>query len=454
MAGVNRPRAMVLAPEDDVATLIAGAEKGQEVALSLAATGQELGALAALANIPFGHKIALSAKKPGEILRKYGQPIGRAVCEIAAGDHVHNHNLASLTGEDRGPSLAPAVVKPAEWLRRVLLDLSLAGGMPLPVAQNFAEALWEANLRGVETHGVRRIKPYLERIASGGVDARADPRIERKGSLLLVDGQNAVGHHVASVASDAVSRLAKELGVALALIRNSNHFGFAGYYATRIAAHGQLGVATSNGQVLVAPPGALRPIFSNNPLAIAAPTGRGDFLELDMANSVTSRAKIAMAAEHGEPIPKGLATDEQGNDTEDAKKALKGSLLPLGGEKGFALLFALEVLTGVLSGGAYADQVSSKETAPDSPERVSQIVAAIDLGLALGGDEFTARLQDLIVRLGSLPLHPEAAPLRYPGQRRWELRRRRLEEGVPLSEGDYQELVFLADRLGVTLPEG
>src|SRR5262249_60323683 len=129
------------------------------------------------------------------------------------------------------------------------------------------------------------------------------------------------------------------------LVRNSNHFGFAGYYATLIAASKQLGIVTSNGQVCVAPEGAKKPLLSNNPLAIAAPLRSPDrFLELDLATSVTSRANIVEAAGSGALLPPGWAQDAGGKPTRSPGPALKGRLQAFRGGQGVAVLGALEGL--------------------------------------------------------------------------------------------------------------
>ena len=155
-----------------------------------------------------------------------------------------------------------------------------------------ADAVTEAHLRGVETHGLRRLRPYIERIRSGGVDAAARPQVGAKNALLIVDGRNGIGHHVATVAAKAVSDAARRFGIAVALVRNSNHFGFAGHYATMIAAERQLALVTSNGQVCVAPEGGTQSLLSNNPLAIAAPMRADRFLELDWRRA-RRRARIS-----------------------------------------------------------------------------------------------------------------------------------------------------------------
>ena len=155
-----------------------------------------------------------------------------------------------------------------------------------------AAAMTEAHLRGVETHGLRRLRPYLSRIRSGGVDPKAQPAMEQRGALIMIDGRNGIGHYVAAGATEAVSAVAQEFGVGIALVRNSNHFGFAGYYATLIAEHGLIGIVISNGQVCVGPEGATKALLSNNPLAIAAPTGRNDaFLEIGLGNECNVAGK-------------------------------------------------------------------------------------------------------------------------------------------------------------------
>ena len=138
--------------------------------------------------------------------------------------------------------------------------------------------------------------------------------------------------------------------------------------------------------------------------------------------------------------------------TRDPAAALVGSLVAFGAEKGFGLLIALEALTGVLSGGAYADQVSSKEASPDAPEGTAHTMIAIDLEKAIGAGLYARRLDDLLHRLKTLPTRPSADPIRYPGERRWNLRRRRLKDGVPLSDAELGDVVSLTHELGVANP--
>ena len=444
-----------LSPNDNIATLLDPAEADSPVKIVEARSGEvDAESITATTDILFGHKIALTDIAPGEDILKYGFPIGRALTAISQGDHVHVHNVISKFSPKPDSTHAPhrKIISSAK-LREVTTASLLASGAPSPVAENVADHILEAHLRGAETHGLRRLKPYISRIKAGAVDASSEPEITRSNALLSVDGLNGVGHHVASVTADQVAACAKDMGCAVGVIRNSNHFGFAGYYATRMAAKGTVALVASNGQVCIGPDGALRALLSNNPLAIAAPLPDGTFFEFDMATSVTSRANILSAAKRGDAIPGGIALGSDGHPTTDAEAALNGVLLPIGGNRGFGLIAAIEVLTGVLTGGAYADLVTSKETNPEKPEGTAHFMFAIDIERALGQENFATRLTDFVNRISDLPMREGVESARHPGKRRWALRKERLAIGIPLTASDYEELCSLASDLDLTIED-
>jgi LDH2 family malate/lactate/ureidoglycolate dehydrogenase len=126
-------------------------------------------------------------------------------------------------------------------------------------------------------------------------------------------------------------------------------------------------------------------------------------------------------------------------------------LLAFGGSKGFALLVALEALTGVLCGGGFADQVSSKEAAPNAPEGTAHTIIAIDLEAALGAPAYSERLEGLVERLLTLPRNAAPDAIRYPGERRWKLRSERLRHGIPLSDAELVDALRLVKELGVAI---
>jgi LDH2 family malate/lactate/ureidoglycolate dehydrogenase len=445
-------RAVLLTSKDDVAAVLGAVPSEGAVSITLSASGEVLRQMTARDGIPFGHKIAVRPIPSGQKILRYGYPIGVATRDIGEGGHVHSHNMRSLLSPDDTKRVDDRIPHDAGRLGELMSACLRAAGAHEAASAAMADALIEAHLRGVETHGLRRLRPYIGRIRSGGVDAAAEPAVDRFSAMIRVDGRNAIGHYVARRAVDEAIAAARQTGIAIALVRNSNHFGFAGYYSSRIAQAGQIGIVISNGQVCVAPEGRTRPFLSNNPLAISAPTGDADsFLELDLATSVTSRANIVQAAKDGQRIPAGWAQDNEGKITRDSAAALEGSLLALAGDRGFGLLFALEAMTGVLAGGAYADLVSSKESSPDAPEGTGHTIIAIDLKSAFGAAEYKARLDDMISRLRAVPGGENARPVRYPGERRWRLRQQRLRDGIPLSKADADDLMKLAAELGVVI---
>jgi LDH2 family malate/lactate/ureidoglycolate dehydrogenase len=449
---VSSVRAILLQPEDDVAAVLETTAAHAAVAVTLGTSGESVGELSVRQEVPFGHKIAVRDIAKGKPVHRYGFPIGIATVDIKQGEHVHSHNMRSMLSPPSKQESRPATLRPAQWVHELVKNSLLRSEASAESAHAMADAITEAHLRGVETHGLRRLSPYVARIRSGGVNGKSQPQATGKNALISIDGQNGVGHHVATYAAKAASDAARQFGIAIALVRNSNHFGFAGYYATMIAARKQLGIVTSNGQVCVAPEGAKKPLLSNNPLAIAAPLPNPDrFLELDLATSVTSRANIVERAMSGALLPPGWAQDAEGAPTRSPGAALEGSLLAFGSNKGFALLVALEALTGVLCGGAYADQVSSKESAPNTPEGTAHTMIAIDLEAAIGADSYSDRLEALLKRLLALPLNPAAGVIRYPGERRWTLRSERLRHGIPLSEAELTDATRLAKELGIPI---
>ena len=433
---------MLLHAEDDVLNVLADAAPGD---ILMVRGGSER--VTARDAIPLGHKVARFARPAGAPLRKYGEPIGTLTAAVSPGDHVHVHNVRSGSP---APAVANAQRFEAEAIRRFAVALARDAGATPSAADDLVEAMLEADLRGVDTHGMRRLAPYLERIRSGAVDGTAEPVVTRRASVVDVDAKNAVGHHAMLSACRALAAGAAEHPVQFAAVRESNHFGFAGFYATWLARRGLVAIVASNGTPCVAPPGGRLPFFSNDPLAIAASGGEA-MVEYDVALSSISRARIAQAAERGLPIPSHWAIDATGAPTTDATAALAGTLLPFGGERGFGLLFATEVLAGILSGGASADDVASKER-PDAVERTSHIVIAISPAATHGGWSFDKRLAELIDRMRAAAPDGPAAP-RYPGERRWAHRAQNLAGGVPLDAATVAALTRAGARANVTMLE-
>jgi LDH2 family malate/lactate/ureidoglycolate dehydrogenase len=314
-------------------------------------------------------------------------------------------------------------------------------------AAQVADCLVAADLCGVHTHGVARLPVYAKRLRAGVVNPRPALRIESgRGGAGIVDGDNGPGPVAASAAADEAVRRARDLGVAWIGVRRSNHFGFASFYCERIARAGMIGLSSSSGEPSVAPWGGTRAFFANNPFALAAPTSQHP-LVVDMATSVTARGRILLARQTGQPIPEGWAVDAQGRPTTDAAAALAGSVLPMAGAKGYALIVALEVLCGVLTGGAFAPHVRSQSDMSEAAG-VGHFICAIDPAAYMPLAEFISRIDSMLQELRDAPAAADSEIL-APGDRRQAVREANLARGVPLPQKVIEELSALARELAV-----
>ncbi|MDO8208819.1 Ldh family oxidoreductase [Conexibacter sp. CPCC 206217] len=322
-----------------------------------------------------------------------------------------------------------------------------AAGMPDGDAEVTAGLLVEANLRGVDSHGVLRLIQYADSIAAGDVEGSPEVRVlSRTGSHALVDAGGGYGFVPTTLACDVAGALADEHGVGVVGVRDSHHFGMGGPYARRIAAAGNVGMVLTNAGPAMAPAGVRVPVVGNNPLAIAAPRRAPQPpLVLDMALSQTAFGRVRLAAAEGREIPLGWALDSDGQPTTDARRALEAQLLaPVGGHKGLGLALMLDVLAGALTGSPVGADAS---THGQRAGGVGHLVLALSPQLFVEREAFL----DAVERFADgIKLHdgPEAEVL-LPGERGDRSAAQRRADGVDLSAELALQLDALARRLGV-----
>jgi len=312
---------------------------------------------------------------------------------------------------------------------QALVSLGLEEG----AAALAARVLVLGDLFGIPTHGVSRIESYGERIRIGGIKARPSITVERVApAMARVDGDNGVGPLVGMKSLEAAMEIARELGVGVALARNSNHFGPVAPYSWLAAEQGFASVIGSNASTTIAPTGGKEAKLGNSPVAFAVPNPGGRPFILDMALSVVARAKIRAAAKAGTAIPDTWATDASGNPTTDAKAALEGFLLPIGGHKGYGLALFVDLIAGLLSGAAYLDHVNSWSEQPEAPGNLGHFFILIDVQ-RLGSAEWLAgRMNDFAAILHGTPAADPARPVLVPGERELDFLERQLRDGIDL----------------------
>ncbi len=332
-----------------------------------------------------------------------------------------------------------------DWCGRVLI----AAGVAEPHAQLVAESLVAANLRGVDSHGVHLLTLYLEQIFAGDVDVAAVGEVAwESGACLVYDGRNGLGQVVAAECVRHAIRLSGAFGLGMVTARESNHFGAAAWWAMRMAETGKIGLAFCNASPIVPPWQGREGRFGTNPICMAVPAGRRDPWLLDMATTTVAANRVFKAHANGEPsIPAGWAMDSDGVPTTDTKAAYQGLLMPLGGYKGSGLAMMVEILCGVIGGGAMASELGGIRVR-GRQVRASQTFIAIDV-LRMQPD-FRERIDWLIDEVkGTAPAagYDEVLVANEPELR---MERERLATGIPVPEGTYAALRAAAVRVGIT----
>jgi LDH2 family malate/lactate/ureidoglycolate dehydrogenase len=312
-----------------------------------------------------------------------------------------------------------------------------------------AESLVAANLRGVDSHGVQLLSFYLEQLLAGEVDPAADGRVvSESGACMVFDGQNAIGQWVAETCCGHAVRMAREHGIAVVSARESNHFGSAAWWAQKMREAGQIGIVMCNASPIVPPWQGKQGRIGTNPICMSVP---GPWL-LDMATTTVAAGKIYKAFFNGEPeVPAGWAFDAKGVPTTDTVEAYRGMLMPLGGYKGSGLGMMVEILCGVLSGGAMSAEVGGIRIRGRAM-RASQVYIAIDVARFMPLDEFTARVERLVATVKSAAPAPGYDEVLVAGDPEWRAEAERRKNGIPIPDGNWDALVKAATRVGVSPP--
>lgn len=342
---------------------------------------------------------------------------------------------------------------PAEQLEAFAAAVMQAVGLSAADAATVAWALVEANLEGIDTHGVSRLAIYARRVKAGLAASAPAMRLEHPAPAVgLLDAANALGPVAAVAAMDEAVRLAQQYGLGMVAVAHTNHAAALSTYTERAAAQGCFAFMVCNTPPGMPPWGGTKALLGTNPLAFAAPGPRaGDPpVVVDMATTVVARGNIMMAARQGQPIPEGWAIDGAGNPTTDAQAALSGSVLPMAGPKGYALALMVEMLAATLSGAGWGPQVHSPYDDWTQPTDAGIWCLAIHLGPLMAPETYTERLGGLLDAIHAAPAAP-GQTIRVPGERRAEVRAARRAAGIPLDAATRRELDALATEVGVAL---
>jgi LDH2 family malate/lactate/ureidoglycolate dehydrogenase len=336
-------------------------------------------------------------------------------------------------------------------------------GVPKEDSKVTTDVLVLADLRGIESHGVARMPRYVTGLKKGHIKPTDNSRVVKETkATALIDGGQSLGQVVGHRGMQLAIKKAKDSAVGLVTVRNSNHYGIAGYYSLMALDQNLIGVSMTNAAPLVVPTFGKNSVLGTNPISVAAPAFREKPFVLDMATSVVPRGKLEVMERKGKPIPLGWAVDETGKGSinprrvlEAMAKRLGGGILPLGGEgedfsghKGYGLALMVDVLSGILSGAATGLGVSADETRPN----VGHFFMALDPSAFRPIDDFKRDMDRLARELKDSPKAEGQSRIYVHGEKSFARAERHRREGIPMDPKIVESLKKMGSELGVSWP--
>lgn len=338
----------------------------------------------------------------------------------------------------------------AEDLAAFSAALLAAAGVPPGDADVMAEGLVLANLRGVDSHGVSRLPAYLAAFASGSIGKVSEWRVvSETTSSLVVDAGNSIGSVVGIQIMDALMEKAASTGIVVATVRNSTHFGMAAHPAMHALRRDMIGFAVSNSAPAMAPWGGVEAFTGTNPLCCAIPAGEAPPVVLDMATSVAAKGKIIMALAETGTIPEGWALDRRGLPTTDAGEAMAGTVMPVGGAKGWGISLLIDIISSALSGGAFGPHVNNLYQAHGKPLNICHTFGVVNPGLFVPIERFRQHVDAMVREVKSGPRAPGVEEILLPGEKEFNTEQARRRRGIPLPPHVFAELMHKAAEHGL-----
>ncbi|WP_424961891.1 Ldh family oxidoreductase [Ekhidna sp.] len=352
----------------------------------------------------------------------------------------------------------------AEELKRFSKEIFISIGCPEAEAQQAADVLVSADLRGVDSHGVARLSGYIRLHEKNRLNATPKIKtIHETPSTAVVDGDLGLGLVVGPHAMQLAIKKAKDAGSGWVSVKNSNHYGIAGYHAMMALEEDCIGISLTNASPLVSPTFSKERLLGTNPISIAIPTKNQPPFVLDMATTTAANGKLEVLQRKGQDAPEGWLQDKEGHITTDAKGLIKGgSMRPLGGDrehgshKGYALGAVVDILSAVLSGANYGPWVppfvAFIDPAPNPVgEGLGHFFGAMRIDAFRDGEEFKAHMDNWIERFRASETVDPAQKVLIPGDPEREMTEDRLKSGIDLLDPVVQDLQELGEKFGVPL---
>ena len=302
-----------------------------------------------------------------------------------------------------------------------------------------ADYLIKAEILNIKSHGLTRLKMYCDRLSSKLINAKAKIKIKKiSSSISYLNANNAIGFVAADLGIKQAIKNAKKTGFGLVAIKKSGHYGLSSFYAEQAVKKNLMVFCFTNAPPAMAPHGAKKSLFGTNPICFGVPTGKEPFI-LDFSTSKINRSKIRLAEKLGLKLPNGVALDQKGNITTNAKKALLGSQLPISSFKGSGLAWMVDILSGVFTGSSHSGKTKDPFDNFSGPQDVGHLFITIDPKIFVGSN-FIKEMKKNIKRVKNLPKAAGFNTILYPGERKSKLFKKNKKKYIKINSKILKEI--------------
>jgi len=337
---------------------------------------------------------------------------------------------------------------PFEVLEKFMVNVMVKAGIPEKDARTISDVLIQADKFGFDSHGVNRLKSiYLDRIKDGIVNPVTNYKIIKEGpTTAVVDGQNGMGHIVSYYAMRLAIEKAKKFGMGMVTVRNSSHFGFAGYYPLMAVRENMIGITGTNARPSIAPTFGVENMLGTNPMTFGIPSDESFPFLLDCATSITQRGKVELYAREGNDLPKGWVIDENGQSKTNSSEVLKdliagkAALTPLGGVgeetggyKGYGYATVVEILSAALQQGSFMKMLNGSKDGKKVPYSVGHFFIVIDISAFTDPEDFKKTTGNILRELRASRKMPGQTRIYTAGEKEYDTWMERKNKGVPFN---------------------
>lgn len=352
-----------------------------------------------------------------------------------------------------------------EVLHKFMQEVFVKVGLSVEDALTCADVLIAADLRGIDSHGINRFKPiYIDRLNQGIQFAKTEFEIVKEfGATAVIDGHNGMGQVISKRATQMAIDKAKDHGIGMTVVRNSTHYGIAGYYPLMCVENNMIGITGTNARPSIAPTFGIENMLGTNPLTVALPSDEDFPFLLDCATSISQRGKIEFYARNGKSLPDGWVIGQDGESVTDAEAALRmltngeAALVPLGGigevlggYKGYGYATVVEILSAALQSGSFLKMLSGVKDGKKVPHNLGHFFIAINIESFTELDDFKKITGDILRALRNAKKMPGQDRIFTAGEKEYDIMQERLKNGIPVGEALQNEIKALQDEYSVT----